>query len=136
MDAAMSAGQIQTGPSRKTRYPEARLSIENAVDLWLNGDNEVTLYYSRTTGQPTGTKNFVKKYLIETRGDRCELCGFFGANTVTGNSIIQMDHIDGNCFNNSLVNLQLLCPNCHAMTPNYGSLNKGSGRAHRRKNSV
>ena len=31
---------------------------------------------------------------------------------------LQIHHIDGNHFNNSLDNLQLLCPNCHAQTDN------------------
>ena len=103
------------------------------IDAWLSGDNDITLYISSTTGLPTDTKKFVKRYLIETRGDRCEDCGFSGVNRKTGNSIIQMDHINGNCFDNAPENLKLLCPNCHAMTETYGSLNKGSGRTHRRK---
>lgn len=29
---------------------------------------------------------------------------------------LQLDHIDGNHFNNTLSNLRLLCPNCHSQT--------------------
>ena len=32
---------------------------------------------------------------------------------------LQLHHIDGNHNNNSIDNFQLLCPNCHALTPNY-----------------
>ena len=32
---------------------------------------------------------------------------------------LELHHIDGNHKNNILSNLQLLCPNCHAQTPNY-----------------
>ena len=32
---------------------------------------------------------------------------------------IELHHIDGNRFNNKLDNLQILCPNCHALTDNY-----------------
>lgn len=118
-------------PSREEAHPSCRKK-EKRIEDWLAGDNSVTLNHSRSTGLPTDTKAFVKKYLIETRGDKCESCGF-DQKAPDGRSIIQMDHINGNCFDNSPANLKLLCPNCHAMTPTYGSLNKGSGRAHRRK---
>lgn len=32
---------------------------------------------------------------------------------------LELHHIDGNHLNNSLNNLRLLCPNCHAFTSNY-----------------
>ena len=35
-----------------------------------------------------------------------------------------MHHIDGDCTNNKIENLQLLCPNCHSLTSNLGILNK------------
>lgn len=102
------------------------------LEEWLAGNNSVTLNRSRSTGLPTDTKKFVKEYLLKARGDKCEVCGW-DEKAPDGRSIIQMDHINGNCFDNRPENLKLLCPNHHAMTTTYGSLNKGSGRAHRRK---
>jgi len=32
---------------------------------------------------------------------------------------LELHHIDGNNENNNLSNLQILCPNCHAITDNY-----------------
>ena len=29
---------------------------------------------------------------------------------------LELDHIDGNHFNNELINIRILCPNCHAQT--------------------
>lgn len=37
---------------------------------------------------------------------------------------LELDHIDGVHLNNSLDNLRLLCPNCHAQTPTYRGKNK------------
>lgn len=36
---------------------------------------------------------------------------------------LELHHIDGNRYNNSLENLSLLCPNCHALTENYRAKN-------------
>lgn len=48
---------------------------------------------------------------------KCESCG----NTKwLGNNIpLELHHINGNYKDNRLINLQLLCPNCHALTSNY-----------------
>jgi hypothetical protein len=37
---------------------------------------------------------------------------------------LELEHKDGNHDNNSLNNLELLCPNCHAFTPTYRGKNK------------
>lgn len=122
-----SLGRSPRKTTTHCRECKSRLVIEQ----WLAGDNSVTL----TSGVTKDTKPFVKRHLIETRGDACEQCGF-DEKAPDGRSIIQMDHVDGNCLNNDPSNLRLLCPNHHAMTPNYGSLNKGSGRSHRRRASA
>ena len=52
---------------------------------------------------------------------KCELCGF---SEWQGQPIpLELHHVDGNHYNNELDNLQILCPNCHALQPN------NSGRA-------
>jgi len=73
----------------------------------------------------------VRAYLFSRCGGKCEKCGFDKVNPYTGRSILQIHHIDGNSANNSEGNLQVLCPNCHAMTENFGSRNKNgvSGRS-------
>lgn len=38
---------------------------------------------------------------------------------------LELDHIDGDHQNNTLSNLRLLCPNCHALTPTYRGKNIG-----------
>lgn len=96
------------------------------LKLWLAGDISVTW-----SGQHKETKSFVKKYLIETRGDKCEQCNYCELSE-DNRSIIQMDHIDGNYQNNLISNLRLLCPNCHAKTETYGARNR-SGRKYRKK---
>lgn len=45
--------------------------------------------------------------------------------------MVEVEHIDGDWENNSLTNLTLLCPNCHALTPTFRGLNRGRGRSYR-----
>src|SRR5690606_13511654 len=86
-------------------------------------------------GRGVTTRNMsghVIRYLRETAGNACCLCGWDKINPVTGKVPLEIDHIDGNPDNNSADNLRLICPNCHSLTVNYRNLNRGSGRAWRR----
>lgn len=74
-----------------------------------------------------------KKYLIEKYGEKCMKCNWCEIHPLTGKVPIQMEHKDGNSYNNSLENLELLCPNCHSLTLTYGALNKGNGRKNRKR---
>lgn len=71
-------------------------------------------------------REHLRKNLIKIRGHRCEECGLEIWNDKP--IPLQLHHKDGNGWNNELDNLQLLCPNCHALTNNYcgkNSKNKG-----------
>lgn len=55
--------------------------------------------------------------------NRCEVCGITEWNGMP--ITLQLHHIDGDHLNNSLENLQVICPNCHSQTPNFrGNANK------------
>lgn len=73
-------------------------------------------------------KTAVRKYIFEKNDNKCECCGESYINPYTHDSILQIHHIDGDCTNNKEENLKLLCPNCHAMTENYGRRNKRATR--------
>lgn len=77
---------------------------------------------------------YIKRFLFEKHGHKCQLCGWAEVNEYTGKIPLQIHHIDGNCTNNKEENLQLLCPNCHSLTENYGNIgNRKSNRIYRRK---
>lgn len=61
----------------------------------------------------------LKEKLLEKnlKVNKCEKCGLTEWNGFP--LVIQLHHIDGNKHNNSLSNLQMLCPNCHSQTDNY-----------------
>jgi hypothetical protein len=62
-----------------------------------------------------------RRALFQMRGKQCECC----KNTHWLNQEINLElhHKDGDKSNNELDNLELLCPNCHSYTENYGSKN-------------
>jgi len=98
-------------------------SISNdVVRRWLAGDDP------GYAGKALTIKRSVRRYLLETRGAKCELCGWDNVHPVDGKPLVQIDHIDGDAKNNIPSNLRILCPNCHSMTSTFGNRNKGSSR--------
>ncbi|MFN8375605.1 MAG: HNH endonuclease signature motif containing protein [Anaerolineae bacterium] len=72
-----------------------------------------------------------KKLLLEQRGHICEGCGLA---EWRGYPIpLDLHHIDGNSDNNAENNLQLLCPNCHALTGTHKRRNKNGKRQQQRR---
>ncbi len=88
------------------------------------------------SGLLTGLKgeeicSWIRRYLMDKYENKCSIieCSWSKVNPTTGKIPLQVDHIDGNFRNNVEQNLRLLCPNCHSLTPTFGSLNKGRGRS-------
>lgn len=70
------------------------------------------------------TKDSIKKNgittlkpLIKLRGRKCECCGL--EEWLDQPINLEIHHINGDRTDNSLENLQLLCPNCHSYTDNW-----------------
>lgn len=98
---------------------------EENVTKWKNGEISGHTQRYKVSG-------FVKRYLFEKTNYCCEECGCNLVNKYTGNSILQIHHKDGNAANTREENLEVICPNCHAMTENFGSRNKNSVRTYRK----
>lgn len=79
-----------------------------------------------------GIKLTIKKYLIRNAEYKCSICGWGEINESIGRSPLEIDHIDGNAYNNNQDNLRVVCPNCHSLTPTYRALNKKSARSYRK----
>lgn len=81
----------------------------------------------------SGVSDIVRRYLFEKHESKCSECGWGEQNPSSGKIPLQVDHINGDPNDHSENNLRLICPNCHSLTPTFGALNKGNGRAYRRQ---
>lgn len=85
-----------------------------------------------TGGRGDNVSTYIRRWFFEKTDGRCEHCGWCRVNPVTGKVPLTINHVDGNHENNRPENLELICPSCHSLTPNYGALNRGKGRTKRK----
>lgn len=107
-------------PAHRKEYCSNECKKTTKIQKWLEGD-----VASSAWGHPPAE---IRRYLLDECGNACSLCGWSEVNPTTGRVPLELDHIDGNCRNNTRVNLRILCPNCHSLTPTFRALNKGRGR--------
>jgi hypothetical protein len=98
------------------------------IQGWLAG-----LKSGNVNRHGTALSKHVRRFMHERTGSRCQRCGWGERNPVTGNVPLVINHIDGDPYNTREDNLEILCPNCDALTPTWGNLNRGKGRKHRRQ---
>jgi len=96
------------------------------IQLWKIGIND-------GSNGGDGISDYIRRYFFEKYDKRCQECGWGMNNVYTGMIPLALHHIDGNYRNNKENNLELLCPNCHSLTDNYGSRNIGNGREGRKE---
>ncbi len=96
-------------------------------------DYEYLIFINRwQLGLESGTigkcrlSNRIKRFLKEKWKNSCQKCGWSIIHPTTGTVPLEVHHVDGNYLNNKEDNLELLCPNCHTLTPNFRSLNKNN----------
>jgi hypothetical protein len=67
----------------------------------------------------------LKKRLLEAglKYEKCELCNW-AVRSLDGRIPLELDHINGNRYDNRLENLRILCPNCHSLQPTHRSRNR------------
>ena len=92
---------------------------ERRIAQWLAGELDA----SRRDGN---LSSWARTYLLNEAGHACTQCGWSVPNPVLGVPILTVNHIDGDWKNNRRENLEVLCYNCHTLTPPFGALNVGS----------
>jgi hypothetical protein len=114
-----------SGSANKTMQDMIKELSLDASHFKGQGWNKGNFDYSRFTyGKKVKTADALKAIAL-IRGHKCESCGL---EEWQGKQIpLEVHHIDGNDLNSDLSNLQILCPNCHALTDNYKGRNINSG---------
>jgi hypothetical protein len=92
------------------------------ITKWLDG--EIVGH----TGKTYNICVWVRKFLIEQSDNKCEKCGFNTTHPDDNKSVLEINHIDGDASNTYPDNLEVLCPNCHALTSTYKARNRDSCR--------
>lgn len=100
---------------------------EALVEKWIAGKESGSAKYT--------VKAFVKRFLLKRSEGQCEAIDSRTGERCTenritgkGNTVLQIDHIDGNWENNTVENLRMICPTCHVLTETWGAGNMGNGR--------
>lgn len=62
-------------------------------------------------------------FLAKIKKPKCEICGW-ARKSVDGRIPLELDHINGDRYDNRLENLRILCPNCHSLQTTHRGKNR------------
>lgn len=128
-------GRIPAGGNylvMKKRIQELNLNTSHFTGKgWNTGSRYKIMVPAKPLNEVLTRDSFYQSYKLAKRlikeglkEKKCECCN----NTVWLNKEIPLElhHINGDNTDNRIENLQLLCPNCHALTDNYRGRNRKS----------
>ena len=116
-----SAACRQAAKAKRVIKPKRAVMI-------FNRNTEQLALWKAGTFQPSERQ--VKRLLKFERVKLCSVCGWAEVNPHTGTIPVELEHIDGDCYNNAYSNVAWICPNHHSLTSTYrgANANKGRGR--------
>ena len=113
--------EILSKVKRKYCCGKCKIDLEYKIII-SNWKDDDTLYNDKPISST------IRKYIISKYENKCARCGWCKQNERTGKTPLQVDHINGDAYDNREENLILLCPNCHALTPTFGFTGLKSSR--------
>jgi len=107
----------------------------SARSTYCNGKCQQAFQYKRSVSDWLSGINFIRKggisvpvwmrrFLLEEAKYQCSECGWGEVNTYTNTVPLDVDHIDGDAYNNLRENLRVLCPNCHSLKKTFKNTGK------------
>ena len=89
------------------------------IKLWLSGQWD--------GGSKRSLSDVVRNFLLKEAEYKCSKCGFDKNHPTDNKTILEINHIDGDGTNHDRSNLEVICPNCHALTDTYRGRNYKRG---------
>jgi hypothetical protein len=114
----------------KKKISDSLLVSQKAKEAHENRDwNSISAKYNETIKARLLAEDFnklkferIKLRVLYEQDEKCNRCGI---SEWLGQKItLELEHKDGNHFNNDRQNLEILCPNCHALTDTWRGRNK------------
>ena len=129
-ELARKCGYSPTGGSSITQIHQMVDQLQLDVSHFTGqGWHKNNFDYSRFRYGNNIKVNAAIPAITALRGHQCEKCGL--SEWLNKNIPLEVHHKDGDPLNNTLDNLELLCPNCHALTDNYRGKNINKTNAHK-----
>ena len=102
---------------------QAEYKTNKLLSEWLSGFNHFTKGGS-------SIPQWMRRHLLDEANHQCSECGWGTINPYTNTIPLDIDHIDGDAYNNLKDNLRVLCPNCHSLKKTFK--NAGSRKSTRK----
>lgn len=123
-EQAAKPQKVAKAPLTREQRSEIQKKVQRQRSLERN-TRELALWKS---GQLNPTSKVARRLLIFDQGAKCSICGWEEVNPHSETIPVEMEHMDGDCYNNLYTNVCFLCPNHHALTPTFRGLNARKGR--------
>lgn len=133
MNCKYCSKTLNGSPSRESRLGNKIFCDNKCQASFRTATLEQEFIDGKFIGKLIGfqTRSWTRDLLIKMKGYKCNVCSCIEHNCKPLS--LEVNHIDGDAENNTLENLEFLCPNCHSQTSNFRALNKNSKRSYRYK---
>lgn len=118
-------------PYKGAKYCKRKCQTDYAYEQYISKWKRAEVSGNNGYGPFMYVNPKVRRYLFEKYDSKCTRCGWAEVNPHSNRIPLTVEHINGDGTDSREENLDLICPNCHSLTPTYCGLNMGKGRGSR-----